>query len=190
MNITDTAGIRKTGDLVEKIGVEKSRESLKRANLVLFLLDQSRPLDAEDRLIARELKEREDVILLVNKTDEAPCWQEEEARELVPAPEIIRTSMVSGEGLKELEEKIREKVYGGRTKPAENVLVTGVRHLNLLKNALKSAEDALNMIHEKEPLELIEIDVNETWRLLGEITGDAVQEDIINEVFSRFCLGK
>ncbi len=190
LNITDTAGIRKTGDLVEKIGVEKSLESLKRADLVLFLLDQSRPLDDEDRLIARELKEREDVILLVNKTDEAPCWQEEEARELVPAPEIIRTSMVSGEGLKELEEKIREKVYGGRTKPAENVLVTGVRHLNLLKNALKSAEDALNMIHEKEPLELIEIDVNEAWRLLGEITGDAVQEDIINEVFSRFCLGK
>ncbi|MBR2576954.1 MAG: tRNA uridine-5-carboxymethylaminomethyl(34) synthesis GTPase MnmE [Firmicutes bacterium] len=190
LNITDTAGIRKTGDLVEKIGVEKSLESLKRADLVLFLLDQSRPLDDEDRLIARELKERENVILLVNKTDEAPCWQEEEARELVPAPEIIRTSMVSGEGLKELEEKIREKVYGGRTKPAENVLVTGVRHLNLLKNALKSAEDALNMIHEKEPLELIEIDVNETWRLLGEITGDAVQEDIINEVFSRFCLGK
>ncbi|MBQ3389489.1 MAG: tRNA uridine-5-carboxymethylaminomethyl(34) synthesis GTPase MnmE [Firmicutes bacterium] len=190
LNITDTAGIRTTGDLVEKIGVEKSLESLKRADLVLFLLDLSRPLDEEDRLIAAELRDREDVILLINKSDEEPCWREEELESLFPVREIIRTSMVSGEGLRELEEKIREKVYGGRTKPAENVLVTNVRHLHLLKKALSSAEDALNLIRRKEPLEFIEIDVNETWRLLGEITGDTVQEDIINEVFARFCLGK
>ena len=190
LNITDTAGIRETGDVVEKIGVEKSLESLKRADLVLFILDQSRPLDEEDRLIAEELRDREDVIVLVNKTDEAPCWQEVEWREFLPEREFLRTSMVSGEGIGELEEQIRQRVYSGQVKTGENVFVTNVRHLHLLKKALSSAEDALNMIRQGEPLEFIDIDVNQTWSLLGEITGETVQEDIINEVFARFCLGK
>lgn len=193
LNITDTAGIRNTDDVVERIGVEKSRESLKRADLALFLVDTTEPLSEEDFEITEALLETGcEVIVLLNKSDrdESTAFERTRLEEAFGADRIIETSMVSGLGTDVLEQRIEELVYSGGVTPAENVLVTDVRHLDLINKALTLADDAIGQLELQQPFELIEIDVNSVWMTLGEITGEAVREDIIDEVFSRFCLGK
>ncbi|MDO4481602.1 MAG: tRNA uridine-5-carboxymethylaminomethyl(34) synthesis GTPase MnmE [Bacillota bacterium] len=190
LNITDTAGIRETDDTVEKIGVERSLERLRRADLVLFIADISRPLDSEDLEIIKELQNKEEVIVLLNKADKNRVIDKSDLAGYFAEPDIIETSMEDGRGIRELEDRIKSMVYKGRVSASENVLITNVRHLNLVNKALISLQEALISAKDKQPFELIEIDVNEAWTCLGEITGEAVREDIISEVFSRFCLGK
>lgn len=190
LNITDTAGIRETEDTVEKIGVEKSLNSLKRADLVLFIMDLSRTVDEEDIEIIKQLEDKEEVIVLLNKADKEKKFDVSDLKPYFEEDKIIITSMENGTGLKELEERIRDMVYEGKVRASENVLITNVRHLNLINKALSSVQEALISSEDKQPFELIEIDVNEAWACLGEITGEAVREDIIDEVFARFCLGK
>ena len=190
LNITDTAGIRETEDRVEKIGVERSLESLRRADLVLFIADISRPLDDEDLDIIKELKDKEEVIVLLNKADKERVLEKNILSEYFYGRYMIETSMEDGRGIRELEERIKDMVYKGKVSASENILITNVRHLNLINKALISLQEALISSKDRQPFELIEIDVNEAWSCLGEITGEAVREDIINEVFARFCLGK
>ncbi len=193
INITDTAGIRATEDVVERIGVEKSRESLKRADLALFLVDTTSPLREEDHEIMDVLSETEtEVIVLLNKSDcsESAAFDRAELVDKYGSEKIIETSMISGQGTEILEERIKNLVYEGNVSASENVLITDVRHLDLINKALSLAEDAIDQLELQQPFELIEIDVNGVYMTLGEITGEAVREDIINEVFSRFCLGK
>lgn len=190
INITDTAGIRNTDDIVEKIGVEKSITSLKKADLILFILDSSRELDEEDMEIIEELKDCGEIVVLLNKADKEKIISYEDVTKHFDESVIIETSMEDGRGLKKLEERIESLVYEGRVKSSENVMITNVRHLDLINRALNSISEALMSVETYQPFELIEIDVNEAWACLGEITGEAVREDIITEVFSRFCLGK
>ncbi|MBE6020150.1 MAG: tRNA uridine-5-carboxymethylaminomethyl(34) synthesis GTPase MnmE [Clostridiales bacterium] len=190
LNITDTAGIRETEDTVEKIGVEKSLNSLKRADLVLFIMDLSRTVDEEDMEIIKQLEGKEEVIVLLNKADKDKKFGVSDLKPYFEEEKIIITSMENGTGLKELEDRIQNMVYEGKVRASENVLITNVRHLNLINKALNSVQEALISSEDKQPFELIEIDVNEAWACLGEITGEAVREDIIDEVFARFCLGK
>lgn len=189
VKLTDTAGIRKTDDIIEKIGIEKSKEAFNNADLLIFMLDRSRPLDDEDLGIIEYIKGRK-VIVVINKSDLAELVTREQAAELLPNALIIETSMTSDTGINEIENIIEEMVYGGNIKQSDSMVVTNVRHKTLLEEAAASIGDAIEMAKQHQPLEFLEIDVNRTYECLGSIIGEAVEDDIINEVFSRFCLGK
>lgn len=187
--LIDTAGIRQTNDQVEKIGIKKSKEAFHYADFVIFILDVSRALSAEDREIAAYLKEKKSLVLL-NKRDLKHAFSFEEAKELVSGAELIETSLSRGEGLTEIEDFIEKMVYGGQVAQKESLMVNNVRHIELLTQGKDALADALGMAKRREALDFIEIDVRNAYERLGEIIGETVSDDIIDEVFSRFCLGK
>jgi len=189
VRLTDTAGIRETNDIVEKMGIEKSKESFNHADMVIFILDSSRELSAEDRQIM-ELIDQNKTLVVLNKIDLDRVITLKEIEEKLPDAVILETSMETQEGISSIEEKIEQKVYGGSVSQGSSTMVTNVRHKHILEKAEKSIEDAIGMVQRMEALEFIEIDVNSCYEGLGEIIGETVQDDIINEVFARFCLGK
>ncbi|MBQ3612004.1 MAG: tRNA uridine-5-carboxymethylaminomethyl(34) synthesis GTPase MnmE [Firmicutes bacterium] len=187
--LVDTAGIRETDDMVEKIGIEKSKEAFNNSDFVIFILDGSVPLSQEDREIAEYLKTRKSLVL-INKSDLTQAFTHDEVKEMIPDAKIIETSFIMGEGINEIEEFIEEMVYGGEIVQSESLMVNNVRHIELLNKGRDSLRDALNMAQMKEALDFIEIDVKNAYEFLGEIIGETVSDDIIDEVFARFCLGK
>lgn len=189
VRLTDTAGIRETSDIIEKIGIEKSKQSFNEADLVIFILDSSRPLSEEDKEII-ELVNQNKTIVVLNKIDLERVISAENIKEMLPQAKVIETSMETQVGIDLIEDQIVDMVYGGKVSRSESVMVTNVRHKNLLETAEKSLEDAVDMTRMNEALEFIEIDVNSCYSQLGEIIGETVQDDIIHEVFARFCLGK
>ena len=189
VRLTDTAGIRQTDDIIEKIGIEKSKESFNKADLVIFMVDGSRSLDEEDEEILQFMDGRQAIVVL-NKQDLEQVITREEIAARVPQAVVIEASMKEGMGIESIEDKIEEMVYGGQVKQNDSIMVTNVRHKNLLELALHSVEDARAMTQMRQPLEFIEIDVNRSYELLGEIIGETASGEIINEVFARFCLGK
>lgn len=189
VRLTDTAGIRETTDIVEKMGIEKSKKSFNNADMVIFILDSSRELSDEDREIM-ELIDQEKSLVVLNKIDLNRVLELADIEKMLPHAVIIETSMETQEGIDLVEEKIEEKVYGGNVSQSNSLMVTNVRHKNILERAEKSISDAIHMVQMMEALEFIEIDVNSCYESLGEIIGETVQDDIINEVFARFCLGK
>ncbi len=189
VRLTDTAGIRETSDIIEQIGIEKSKESFNQADLVIFILDSSKDFSDEDREIM-ELVDEEKTIVLLNKTDLPAKIDESSVREMLQTVPVIKASMETQEGVSEIEEKIVSMVYDGKVSQNNNLIVTNVRHKDILVKAEKSLHDAVSMTKMGEALEFIEIDINSAYESLGEIIGETVQDDIINEVFSRFCLGK
>lgn len=189
VKLVDTAGIRETKDTIEKIGIEKSKDSFNKADLVVFMIDSSMQLEDEDYNIIEYLKDRNSVVIL-NKTDLGEKVDKEEVKDLLPKAKIIKTSLKESIGIELLENQIENLVYSGKVKQSDSVMVTNVRHENLLKEAKQAIDDAMAMARIAEALEVIEIDVNRAYELLGEIVGETVQEDIINELFARFCLGK
>jgi len=189
IKLTDTAGIRQTDDIIEKIGIEKSKESFNKADLVIFMIDGSRELDAEDEEIFEHIGSRK-VIVIINKTDLQQKVSRAEIESRLTESIIIEASMKEEIGIDVIEEEIEKLVYGGEVKQSDSIMVTNVRHKNLLEQGESSVNDAIGMAEMREPLEFIEIDVNRCYELLGEIIGETVADDIINEVFARFCLGK
>lgn len=189
VKLTDTAGIRETEDQIERIGIEKSKESFNRADLVIFIVDGSSPLSREDRKIMSKIGTRK-AIVLINKTDLGVKVEEEELRITLPHAGIIKAAIRNNVGIEELEQEIVSMVYGGQVKQEESLLVTNVRHMELLEKAKAAISDARAMAENSEALDFIEVDVRRCWELLGEIIGESVTEDIIDQVFARFCLGK
>lgn len=189
VKLTDTAGIRETEDRIERIGIEKSKESFNRADLIVFMIDGSGPLSKEDRKIMSKIGSRKTVVM-INKTDLGLRAEEEEIRITLPHARIIRAAIRQNIGIEELENEIEALVYSGQVKQEESVLVTNVRHMELLDKAKDAIADARDMAEKSEALDFIEVDVRRCWELLGEIIGEAVTEDIIDQVFERFCLGK
>lgn len=189
VRLTDTAGIRHTEDIIEKIGIERSKNSFNQSDLVIFILDSSRPLEDEDREIM-ELLNPDKTIAVLNKVDLDRVLTRKDIEVLLPSIRIIETSMETRDGIPLIEEEVVSMVYGGKVSQGESVMVTSARHQDLLEKALQSAKDGIAMTECREALEFIEIDVNSCYERLGEIIGETVQDDIINEVFSRFCLGK
>ena len=187
--LTDTAGIHETEDEIEKIGIEKSKEAFNRADLVIFIGDLSRELDQEDKDIIDVIGSRR-VICLLNKSDLERKLDTDYLKKALPNALFIEASIAEDEGIRELEETICSMVYGGEVRQNAGTVVTNVRHGNLLKEALSSVNDAIAMAERGEALELLEIDVNHAYESLGLIIGEEVGEDIIDEVFKRFCLGK
>ena len=189
VKLTDTAGIRHTDDVIEKIGIEKSKESFNKADLVIFMVDNSRPLDDEDREIIEYIGDRK-VLAVINKTDLENRLDISEIKRKLPNGIFIETSMAKEDGISRIEDEIENLVYGGKVKQNDSMMVTNVRHKALLEEASSALRDAASMAGAGEALEFLEIDVNRAYEALGEIIGEAVNEDIINEVFARFCLGK
>lgn len=189
LKIVDTAGIRETEDVVEKIGVERSKEFFNKADLIIFVLNASEPLTIEDKQIIDFLHDRQTIVLM-NKTDLPMALQKEEIEKLLPHKKIIKFSIVEGFGLKELEDAIIDMVYGGKVTQQEASLVTSVRHKNALEKAMDSIEDSIDAIQKGLPLDFVEVDVKNVWEYLGEITGDTVGEDMLDMIFANFCLGK
>lgn len=187
--LVDTAGIRETSDKVEKMGIEKSKEAFNQADFILFLLDGSRPLEEEDLQIMEFLKERKSLVL-INKRDLGEAISIEEISAKLPASQVIEASLLKGQGITEIEDSVEDLVYGGEIVQKESMMVNNVRHIELLQQAVKSLTDALHMSERREALDFIEVDVKNAYERLGEIIGETVSDDIINEVFARFCLGK
>ena len=188
LKIVDTAGIRETDDLVERIGVEKARALVDQADLILLLLDLSSPVNTDDREVLSLLDGKEAVVLL-NKSDLPPLWREEELKEL-SGKKVIRVSAAEGAGLDELEAEIVRLVYDGDVSPKENAFLQNVRQGELLEKARRLSEEALQTIEAELPPDFIVVDLRSVWEVLGEISGDTVGEDIIDQIFSKFCIGK
>ncbi|AMG61647.1 tRNA uridine-5-carboxymethylaminomethyl(34) synthesis GTPase MnmE [Staphylococcus lugdunensis] len=189
LRLVDTAGIRDTEDIVEKIGVERSRKALSQADLILFVLNYNEPLTKEDRTLF-EVIENEDVIVIVNKTDLAQQLNIEEVQEMIGNKPLIQTSMLKQEGIDELEIQIRDLFFGGDVQNQDMTYVSNSRHIALLKQARHAIQDAINAAESGVPMDMVQIDLTRTWEILGEIIGESASDELINQLFSQFCLGK
>ena len=185
VKITDTAGIRETEDVVEKIGVERSREKLEEADLVVLMLDTSRPLDDEDREIIKSVKDKKTIVLL-NKVDLERKLQLEELDGL---HNLIEISAMTGFGIEDLKQEIKELFFNGEV-DNESLIITNSRHKQALYRALENCKIAEERLKMNEFLDLISIYVTSGLRALGEITGAELEEDLVNKIFSEFCVGK
>ena len=189
LKIVDTAGIRETEDVVEKIGVEKSRESFSTADLVIMVLDASRKLSEEDMEILESLKNKKTIVLL-NKMDLEPQIELEKIEEFVNSEDIIKVSALKHQGIEELQDKIEAMVYHGSVKNSSNLMITNSRHKDALFKAYESINDAISAIEQRMPYDFIEVDFKNIWDYLGYINGDTVREDLLDTIFSNFCIGK
>ncbi len=187
--LTDTAGLRDTEDLVEKIGVERSRAALEDAQLALVVLDGSQPLSGEDRELLRSLKDRKKLIL-VNKSDLPQVLDTEELRREYGSSDVIVLSVKTGEGLEQVEQWLQEFVYGEGSDSESSSMTQNARQQDLLEQALRSLEDALEGARQHLPYDCLTIDLTQTLHDLGEITGEDVPDEIIDEIFAQFCVGK
>lgn len=189
LKIVDTAGIRETEDIVERIGVEKSRESFSSADLVIMVLDSSRKLDDEDMEILKNIESKKTIILL-NKTDLPQQIEEDKLNQYVDSNSIIRISALNNEGIEELQDKIEGMVYKGSVKNSSSVVITNSRHKDALLKAYESINDAIGAIEQNMPYDFIEVDFKNIWDYLGYINGDTIKEDLLDTIFSNFCIGK
>lgn len=190
LKLIDTAGIRDTNDQVEKIGVERSRKALGAADLVLLLIDSSNELTDEDRQLLEATKDKQRIIIL-NKTDLPRKVDLEELKSLAGKSAVIETSIVNHEGMDQLGEQIGHMFFNkGIESNQNNVMVTNARHIGLLHQANDALSDVLKGINDGMPVDLVQIDMTRCWELLGEITGDSYQDELLDQLFSQFCLGK
>ncbi len=190
INIIDTAGIRETEDVIEKMGVERAVAYAEKADIVLLLLDDAEGISKQDEAILDLLKECK-VVVLINKTDLAAKRIDD--RDIEMGKEWfgpVRISVKEGSGMKKLEETIEEIVCEGIDHSDERPVVTNARHAQSLKEASNALTSSLNTIKQEFPVDMVSIDVREAWQLLGEIVGENTAEDMIEQIFSRFCLGK
>jgi tRNA modification GTPase len=189
LRLLDTAGIRETEDIVERIGVERSRQVLKEADLILLVLNYSDELSEEDRNIFKAV-ESMDVIVIVNKTDLPQKIDLDEVRELGKDYSLVTTSLLEDKGVDELEEAISSLFFSGAIESGDLTYVSNSRHIALLNQAVNSIEEAINGVEMGTPIDIVQIDLTRSWELLGEIIGESVHESLIDQLFSQFCLGK
>ncbi len=189
LRLVDTAGIRETEDIVERIGVERSRKALSEADLILFVLNNNEPLTEEDRKLYEVVK-TSDAIVIINKTDLTPRLDRDEVKAMVGSMPVIETSMLEQQGIDELEIQIRDLFFGGEVQSQDMTYVSNSRHISLLKQAKKTIQDAIDAAEMGIPMDMIQIDLTRTWELLGEIIGESASEELIDQLFSQFCLGK
>ncbi len=188
LKLVDTAGIRETDDIVEKIGVERSREALKDAELILYVMNNNDELTPEDLELLESADDKK-VIGIVNKLDLENKLDINYLEEHFKIP-LIKTSIINGEGVDDLENEIQEMFFEGSLSSADSTYVSNNRHINLLEQAKTAIEDAISSAEMDVPVDIIQIDLIKTWELLGEVIGEDVSEQLIDKLFSQFCLGK
>ena len=189
LRIVDTAGIRATDNPIEKIGVQKSRAFIERADLILLLLDGTQPLEAADAELLASVDTRRAIVLLT-KADLPQRIDCKSVAERVPQAEILRVSSKTGEGLKALEQRIFELAYGGNRVEAEAYYLQDVRQEEILRQARVHLMEVVRTFENGLTQDFLVIDLRAAWEKLGEITGDTVHPAILDEIFSRFCIGK
>lgn len=213
VNLIDTAGIHETEDIIEQMGIQRSQEAFRQADYVILVLDGSQPLQEEDRRLLETVGSRKCLVLL-NKQDLGQVVEEKDIEEAAPGAVILKTAVgadtggnmrpdagsdagvgtgtVAGSGIEAVEEEIERFVYGSDAleNRSERIMVNNVRHIQLLTQAEEDLKQALEMTGTGQPLELIEVNVRAAFDSLGEIIGETVNDQILDEVFHRFCLGK
>ena len=188
LNVIDTAGIRETEDVVEKIGVDRAKKYLNNADLVIYVVDTSTALDENDFEIMEMLKDRQTIILL-NKSDLKPLTTSSDIVKYVDK-KMIQISAKEQLGIDELENTIKEMFFQGEVSFNDEVYITNIRHKNYLQVSLKSLHLVLKSIEDEMPEDFYSIDLMNAYEELGTITGEAVEDDLVNEIFSKFCTGK
>ena len=189
LKLIDTAGIHETNDKVEKIGVERSRRAIDQGDLVILVIDASESLTTEDRLLINLTKGKQRIVIL-NKIDLQQKIELDEIENLVGSENIIQTSIINDIGVDELEEQIKKMFASGIESSQNSVIINNARHVALLNKAADSLEAVLTGIKNGMPVDLCQTDMRDAWEDLGEITGDSYNDELLDELFSRFCLGK
>ncbi|WP_458120608.1 tRNA uridine-5-carboxymethylaminomethyl(34) synthesis GTPase MnmE [Paenibacillus sp. Z6-24] len=189
LKLLDTAGIRETMDVVEKIGVERSRSAVNEADLLLLVLNSSEPLNADELELIEQIKDRQ-VIVIMNKIDLPRQLDMDQLLQYFPEESLVPMSIVNEEGIDRLEQAISALFFGGKLEAADMTYVSNVRHIGLLKQARQSLVDAYEAADQLIPIDMIQIDVRLAWEQLGEIIGDSAPDSLIDQIFSQFCLGK
>lgn len=190
LRLLDTAGIRQTKDVVENLGVERAKTSISEADVILFVVDGSAPLTEEDRMIASMLQGKE-VLGVVNKIDRSRRVTDEELEGLLPGIKWVGISALTGEKIDVMENALLDLVGVGKIDASlDAVIVTRERHRQSLNKAISSLKDALHTLSMDMPYDLVSIDLQQAAEYLGEITGETVKEDVLDRIFSRFCIGK
>ena len=188
LHVIDTAGIRDTEDVVEKIGVERALKAAEEGDLIIYVADGSRPLDDSDRKIIEFIRTRK-AIVLINKMD-LPMEADKKELERLSGKRVIPVSAKEEQGIEELEQEIKTLFYSGNLTFNDQVYITNVRHKEALEHALSSLNLVKNSIEQGMPEDFYSIDLTDAYEELGKIIGEAVEDDVVNEIFSRFCMGK
>ena len=188
LRMIDTAGIRDTDDVVEKIGVKKAVENAKDADLILYVVDSSVPLDENDKEIIELLKDKKAIVIL-NKMDLQQQVTEEDLKEKTNHP-VVAVSAKEEEGIEFLEAKIKEMFFEGNLSFNDEIYITNMRHKAAIEDAKRSLEMVENSIEMQMPEDFFSIDLMNAYEALGSIIGESVGEDLVNEIFSKFCTGK
>ena len=188
LNIIDTAGIRNTSDVVEKIGVSKAKEYAAKADLTIYVIDSSTELDENDFEIMELLDEQHSIVLL-NKSDLTPVTTEETVKKHLNA-KVISISAKNHTGIQELEDTIKEMFFHGEVSLNDEVYITNIRQKTSLQEALDSLHLVMQSIEDGMPEDFYSIDLMNAYEELGKIIGEAVEDDLVNEIFSKFCMGK
>ncbi|MBU3210221.1 tRNA uridine-5-carboxymethylaminomethyl(34) synthesis GTPase MnmE [Clostridium algidicarnis] len=185
VKVVDTAGIRETEDLVEKIGVERSKEKINEADLVVFMLDLSRKLDSDDKEILEYIKNKKYIVIL-NKSD---LKRELEEYDFQDMKNVIEISAKNGDGIDLLKNKIKDLFFKGEINSTD-LMITNSRHKEALYRAKEKCLSSLETLNSGISIDLASIDIRGAWINLGEVSGETLEEDIIDKIFSEFCLGK
>ena len=188
LKIIDTAGIRNTDDKVEQIGVNKAKEIAEGADLIIYVVDGSKDIDENDKVILEIIKNKK-VIVLLNKTDIDRVVDIEQLNE-IPKEDIIEFSAKAGLGMDELEEKIKDMFYSGEITFNDQVDITNARHKEALENSYNSLLKVKESVDAGMPEDFYSIDLMDAYEQLGLIIGESVEDDLVNEIFSKFCMGK
>ena len=188
LNIMDTAGIRDTEDIVEKIGVDKAKTHANEADLVIYVVDASRNLDENDLDIIEMIRDKKAVILL-NKSDLDTVINEEIIKNHIDKP-VLSISAKEEQGIRELEDTLKEMFFHGEISFNDEVYITNVRHKTALQDAYESLQKVIISIENDMPEDFYSIDLLDAYESLGSITGETIGEDLVNEIFSKFCMGK
>lgn len=188
LNVIDTAGIRTTDNVVEKIGIDKAKEYLEASDLVIYVVDASCPLDENDEQIIEMLKER-NVIVLLNKSDLIPVVTKEDIKMRLNK-KILSVSAKHRKGMEDLERAIEEMFFHGEIRMNDEVYITNARHESSLQNARKSLILVEKSIENQMPEDFYSIDLMNAYEELGKIIGESVEDDLVNEIFGKFCMGK
>ena len=183
LNVIDTAGIRKTDDVVESIGVKKSLDLIEEADLILYVLNNNQELTEEEKEIFDKIKNK-NTIIIVNKFDL------ENKIDLNNLPRYIEMSIKEDRGINELRNRIKEMFNLEKLEQNDFTYLSSARSISILKKSLKSLEDVREGIKNNMPVDMVEIDLKKMWSILGEITGDTYTDELIDQLFSQFCLGK
>ncbi|GCE27000.1 tRNA modification GTPase MnmE [Dictyobacter alpinus] len=205
LHLIDTAGITPTDDPVERIGVQRSRTAAESADVVLLVFDASEPLTEQDRLVSAEVQamgfkvqtpdeeataRKRPVVIVLNKSDLEQKLEIAELKQLWPEGVFINTSTLSDAGLQHLENILAEHVLAGRKLYSESVLITSTRHQEALRRANEHLEASYSSLEQQLPLDFVSIDLRAAYDSLGEVTGETASEDLLDKIFSEFCIGK